>query len=663
MIAFVSALVLTACGADVNTQLKLEDDHSGQRQFVMTMADSDVENLTGGIDGATQAFEAHTPDVLNFEGIESEDEGYSARFTMEFDDVNDYQNKITALLDASDVPEAERGMDVTIDEQQLVTSIVFEEDFYNDDLMGWASDALVEEEVVPDNTTVFTSSGAAAVIYDGEEIETSTSLPRINFSLTDDRRFNDIGMDVEILGSGDFQIAMSYLVSPEDTAIHNQFVSERVQQLNEQDGVEGAVEDSGATENHDSGNTEVRDISATFTSAEAVEEGLQTLLANDTATFEATETVDDSSPDVIAEYRGSGWTCDAICNPSNIQQLDGETEYPDHWQLIDQRRGDGEFYLEFNRGMPLDSLTSTTRLGFDGGLEQTFEFVMSNETLADHEEAVAERFEPASGTASFETARRDGKTVYTTSFQAQDAESLTNQLNEYLEEKGITETVKLQHDPLTGLWSQYNLDVELSAIWELATGGVEDNATFQVELPPLHAGESSSADSSDGIIVIDETTGNFTVTASGPTMTTVWAVIALLVLMTAALVAFLLWRKRTASDRARKEPTGSTDATPYNVQGPHDALTESQILRSPLAPGALGDPTSKTTDVAPIADPERTRMYDQTRPFPDVPIPSATAYREPRDHHEAVDLDDSSENAANDDAGLEDDSPHEDEQR
>lgn len=632
MVAFVSALVLTACGADVNTQLRLQDDHSGQRQFVMTMADSDVESLARGVDGAAQALETHTPDVLTFDGIEPEDKGYSATFAMEFDGVDDYESKITALLDASDVPEADRGMDLQIDEQQLVTSIVFEEDFYNDDLMGWASDALIQEQVVPENTTVLTSSGTASVLYDGEEVETSTSLPRINFSLTDDQRFNDIGMDLEILESGNFQIEMSYLISPEDTAIHNEFVSERVQQLHGQEGVNAAVEDSGATENHDSGNAEVREISATFASAEAVEEGMRTLLANDQTTFEVSDTVGDASPDVITEYTGSHWTCEAICNPSNIQQLDGDTVYPDHWQLVDQRRGDGEFYVELNRGMPLDSLSSTTRLHFDGGMEQTFEFVIANETLEDHEEAVADRFEPTQGTGSFHTSRQDDKTVYTTTFQAQDAEALVKTLNEYLDEKGITETVELQHDPLTGIWPQYNLNVDLSAIWELATGGVEEAATFQVELPALHSGETNTAESSTGTIVVAESAGNFHVAASGPTMTTVWVAVALIALFALILVAVMLWRKRTTNHRRRLESTEDMDATPYNVQRPQDALTEAQILRSPLAPGALGEPTSKTADVAPIADPQRTRIYDQTRPFPDVPIPSATDYREFKKH-------------------------------
>ncbi|WP_169558777.1 hypothetical protein [Yaniella halotolerans] len=630
----------------MNTQLKLQEDHSGQRQFVMTMADEDAQNLDGGVDGAAQALKNHTPDVLTFEGIEQEDAGYSATFTMDFDNVSDYENKIKALLDASDVPDEAREMDVQIDEQQLVTSIIFEESFYNDDLMGWASNALIEDDIVPASTTVLTSGGTASVVYDGDEIETSTSLPRINFSLQDDRRFHNLGMDLAILGSGDFEIAMSYQVSPDNAAVQNRFITDRVQNLNAQEGVTGAVEDSGATENHDSDNAEVRQVSANFESVEAVEEGLQTLLANEQATFSATETVGEAAPDTIIEYSGSDWTCDTICDPTNIQQLDGETDYPDDWQLVDQRRGDGDFQLELNRGMPLDSMASTTHLHFDGSMEQTFEFVLTDQTTEEHEDAIAERFEPPQGSGSFRSSSQDGSTVYTTSFKAQDAQALAGQVNTYLEEKGVSDSITLRHDPLVGIWADYNLDVDLSAIWGLARGGVEESATFHVVLPTMHSGGTMSGDLTDQTVTVEDSSGTFTVAASGPTMTTVWVVLALITLLVIVFVALLIWRKRTV-DHSGADSSESMKGAPYNVQGPKDTLTETQIFRSPLVPKALRtDPEDSRT--TPLADWEHARIYDQARPFPDVPIPSPTEHPQlEKPHDQQDDADNISDTSSN----------------
>ncbi|GAA2040813.1 hypothetical protein GCM10009720_21540 [Yaniella flava] len=603
----------------------MQNDYSGQRQFVLTMADSDVETLSGGIEAATQTLEDHVPEVLNFDGIEQEDEGYSATFTLTFDDVDDYRQKIAALLDASEVPESDRGMNIEVSEEQLVTDIVFEEDFYNDDLMGWASTALVEEDVVSGNSSVFTSSGTASVVFDGEEVTNSTSLPRINFELTDDRRFEELGMDIEILESGNINIALSYLVAPDKTAIHNEFIAERVDTLNDVSGVEGVVEDSGAVENHDGATSEPREVSATFSSAEAVEEGIQILLANDQANFEISEVQDEGSPDVITEYTGTNWSCDAICAPENVGQLDGESVYPEHWQMVDQRRGNGEFYLEFNRGMPLDSLTSTTQLELSGEMVQTFEFVVSQETLDGHEDTIAELFAPPKGVGSIDTTNRAETTVFTTSIQGADAQDLARKLNTYFEDKGITNDVSVTHDPLSGIWPRYDIQIDLSPIWEIATGGVEDTSTFQVDLPPMHSGESENATSSDGTVVMTDSSGTLQVSASGPTMTTVWVAIGIVALIFAGL-GLLIWRRRAANPRAINSAKSAHETKPYNVQGPKDDLTASQIFRSPLAPGAGAEPQLSTSALPADSGPQATRV-EHTGPFPDLPLPSAKDYR------------------------------------
>src|SRR5699024_272895 len=122
-------------------------------------------------------------------------------------------------------------------------------------------------------------------------------------------------------------------------------------------------------------------------------------------------------------------------------------------------------------------------------MEQTFEFVLADETTEDHEDAVAKRFEPAQGTGSFRTSSQDGK----------------------------TDTIILQHEPLNGICPEYKHDVELSAIWELATGGVEETTTFQVILPALHSGGTNTTEAADGTLAIEDSTGKFSVTASGPT--------------------------------------------------------------------------------------------------------------------------------------------------
>jgi|GEM_PF-2026457 len=621
LVALTSAVLLAACGADVNTQLELDKNYSGERQFVLTMAESDADTLSGGVDAAEQAFQSHLPDALAFEGIESVEDGYKATFTMQFDDVADYRNKITSLLDASDIAESERDMNVQVDEQQLVTSIVFEEDFYNDELMGWASDALIEEGVVPGTTPVLTSNGTASVVFNGEEVDNATSLPRINFSLTEDRRFEEIDLDFEILDSGEFNIAMDYLVSPDTTAVQNEFVTERVEQLEGLDGITGTVEDSGPVENQETGNPKPREVNVTFSSAESVQNGMRILLANEEATFETTEVTPEDSPDVVTEYVGSNWNCDAICDPDNVRQLSGATDYPDQWQLVDQQRSNDELYIKLNRGMPLDSLTSTTQLDIDGTMEQTFEFAVDNETQHGHEDTVAELFQPPEGSGTYDTERTADTTLYTTTFQADDAQELTNKINSYLEAKGISDKATIEHEPLTGLWADYDLNVDLSPVWNLASGGVEGTAVFQVNLPSMHKGKSDGTSSSNGTIVLQSSSGDFSVNASGPTVMTIWALAAVIIVLVLGLIGLIIWRRRRAV-RSKAELTNDDHPIkPYSVQGPGDNLTETEIFRSPLAPSALSEQTLQTPPLNPPETPQHTRSDGQQEAFPDIELP------------------------------------------
>jgi hypothetical protein len=620
------ALILSACGADVNSRLELEADYSGERIFVLTMADSDVERLSGGIEAADRALETHTPEVLTFEGIEHEDDGYSATFTMAFDSLEDYQRSITALLDASQVPASDREMTVEVEDQALTTDIIIEESFYNDDLMGWAAEALIAENVVSESTTVFTSNGTATVLLDGEEIDTSTSLPRINFSTTIDQRFDEVGLDFEVLESGDVHITMSYLVSAQDHPAQNDYLSNQISQLQDLEGIEGDIEDSGPVEPQESQDAP-REISATFTNAGAVTEGIQLLLGNEDASFEIIEQTSQSSPDSTVQYVGTNWTCEEICNPDNLQQLQGDTLYPEHWDNIEQRREDGQLLLEFNRGMPLDSLTSSTHLQYNGGMVQSLEFVVDNQTQEGHEELVEKRFAPPEDTGSYDTTSRNGATVYTVRFEADNAQELTSNINKYLASKDIDGQVSLAHGPLTGMWASYDLEVDLSPIWELATGGVEGAAVFEVVLPALHTGQTDAGDEAGRTIVIDDPSGNFSVTASGPTDTTIWvAVVALLLI---AVIVTLVFRTRKSRARVWSSGSSQQEDPPYNVQRPQDDLTETEIFADPLAPHAY---PAETTELSggPINNAEK------TGPFPDVPIPSHTDYQQLHDTFESA---------------------------
>src|SRR5690606_12108081 len=133
ILASLTALMVTACGANVNSQLAFEEDFSGSRTFVLTMSDSDVESLVGGIRAASRSLAINTPDVLTFHGIEEGEEGYLATFTLPFQDLEDYQEKIIRLLEDSDVPDTDHNLTLQLDEHPLLTTLTIDESYYNDE--------------------------------------------------------------------------------------------------------------------------------------------------------------------------------------------------------------------------------------------------------------------------------------------------------------------------------------------------------------------------------------------------------------------------------------------------------------------------------------------------------------------------------------------------
>jgi len=627
ILASLTALMVTACGANVNSQLAFEKDFSGSRTFVLTMSDSDVESLVGGIRAASRSLAIKTPDVLTFHGIEEGEEGYLATFTLPFQDLEDYQEKIIRLLEDSDVPDTDHNLTLQLDEHPLLTTLTIDESYYNDELMGWAADALIRDGIVSPDTTVFTSNGHATVTFDDKEIVTSTALPRMHFSVTKDHRFTDVKLDVDFDKSGEILVTMHYPISVESAEIQNAFITDQITQLNNLETPPESVADSGSVDpERNSDNT--RHVEATFTSPAGVSAGMKILLANQDAAFAEKTAPNADSPDIVTEFVGSNWSCPTICDPTSVKQLAGDISYPEHWELVEERHRDGNFLAKINRGMPLRELTATTSLALDNSIEQRFEFVVDNSTQQGHEDTVAKRFAPPPNTASFHIAVQGTKTVYTTTFRADNADQLTSMMTTYLEEKGIDAPVRVEYEPQHGIWASYDLNIDLSPIWQVATGGVQESTNFRVELPPMHAGSTSNGISSDRVIVIDDSSGAFSLHANGPTITTIWVIVVTLLFL--VVIVVLLVRTRRATTRVWGIDTVRPGAiAPYNVQGPKDQLTESQIFATPPA-------SSHSAQSIVITGHEITKPITKAHPFPEIPAPSEN---QGKSHEELQDWD------------------------
>ena len=147
LLAVAALVVLSACGARIDTTLVLADDGSGERVMRLTLSPEDIEDVEGGIDAVEASVRAHLPSALTMSDVDETDEGYVATMTLAFTDLADYTAKVTELLEAS-------GSDMTAEAVHTVTDTAFlrgtkiDENFTSADLLGWIGRGLLEDGLV-----------------------------------------------------------------------------------------------------------------------------------------------------------------------------------------------------------------------------------------------------------------------------------------------------------------------------------------------------------------------------------------------------------------------------------------------------------------------------------------------------------------------------------
>lgn len=326
-----SAMVLlAACGAQVSSELEIAEDHSGTRTIVATIAEEDIEELSGGIEVTEAALEAHLPEQLSFEGIseagsteETEDEasgdtdGYQAVFTLEFSDIVDYETKAQELIDLaaakaeeardSSEPEVDHRtiqLDLVESDGPLLDGFVLEEDFTGADLLDWTSFALVDEGVVEEDQadSIISSSGdEGRVQFNGEEYEEIEP-----FALNEgtDQRFSNVAVRITDEGT-QVDFAAPFNDGDYDTGF------ELGQQY-----LEDA--DVGEIEQDTDGYWTV-----TLDESGSLQDQLRTLLDTEDLEIAVEDTANTDEATLVTTLTGTGFSCPTVCGEYPSISVDG----------------------------------------------------------------------------------------------------------------------------------------------------------------------------------------------------------------------------------------------------------------------------------------------------------------------------------------------------
>ena len=139
-ISFIMAVLLCGCGAKVDADVQISDTGSGSRTFVVSMAKSELKGMISK-DKVENSIKKSCPECL--ESTFAEDgKNYTATFVLNFDSVEDYEQKLNTFCKKS----ADVNLEIT--PSPFMQKVVYSENLTTKEMLSWLVDALIGDGVV-----------------------------------------------------------------------------------------------------------------------------------------------------------------------------------------------------------------------------------------------------------------------------------------------------------------------------------------------------------------------------------------------------------------------------------------------------------------------------------------------------------------------------------
>ena len=580
----IAALILSACGAKIETQLGLESAEKGTRTMLVSF---DMKDNKDKIKGGTQALDAsvrkHLPEGLEYGGIQSEGDKARATFTIPFSSVDEYRTKVASILKAAG-SSATPQISIVNSDQGLVQGIQVKENFSSKDLLDWLPEALVVDGVIEtsNKNSVFNSSSSETTVKFGEKEVKNSGGSTISAKDVQDRGFKAVFMDINEKDGG-----YSVMVSFSAKEIMNSETSSAVDAYLNQVKPEGAELKKGLD------SSEARGYAPSASTSAAKEEIGRTMLfqasssqdlsdklkkifgaSSTDLSFSREVTENDGSFKVEKTISGT-LDCSLLCSPEGqgmtLTMKDSEDRrYEPNYSRRDRSSSSSNnrilaINLVSSRNISMKSMKVATSLGLDGSMEARFLYAFPTEDVAGAEQKLKDVF--AGGSNDETEVRQDGDaTIVSVKVRGKDQNEFNQRLNEYLPDSKVTVTRPGGYHPFG---SDYTVTPEIklssklgsyySAPFEFTFKAPTFSSLDQQKVNTLNYdlaragvqftvnGGELSVKSENGVF-----SGNaLTVPVSGLSMTDVIVDAVIVGLLLLILVLLFLFRKKIAAARAK----------------------------------------------------------------------------------------------------------------
>ena len=580
----IAALILSACGAKIETQLGLESAEKGTRTMLVSF---DMKDNKDKIKGGTQALDAsvrkHLPEGLEYGGIQSEGDKARATFTIPFSSVDEYRTKVASILKAAG-SSATPQISIVNSDQGLVQGIQVKENFSSKDLLDWLPEALVVDGVIEtsNKNSVFNSSSSETTVKFGEKEVKNSGGSTISAKDVQDRGFKAVFMDINEKDGG-----YSVMVSFSAKEIMNSETSSAVDAYLNQVKPEGAELKKGLD------SSEARGYAPSASTSAAKEEIGRTMLfqasssqdlsdklkkifgaSSTDLSFSREVTENDGSFKVEKTISGT-LDCSLLCSPEGqgmtLKMKDSEDRrYEPNYSRRDRSSSSSNnrilaINLVSSRNISMKSMKVATSLGLDGSMEARFLYAFPTEDVAGAEQKLKDVF--AGGSNDETEVRQDGDaTIVSVKVRGKDQNEFNQRLNEYLPDSKVTVTRPGGYHPFG---SDYTVTPEIKLSSKL---GSYYSAPFEFtfKAPTFSSLDQQKVDAANsrangahvqltvngGELSVKtdhgvSTTSGLTVPVSGLSMTDVIVDAVIVGLLLLILVLLFLFRKKIAAARAK----------------------------------------------------------------------------------------------------------------
>ena len=579
----IAALILSACGAKIETQLGLESAEKGTRTMLVSFNLKDnKDKIKGGSEALDASVRKHLPEGLEYGGIQSEGDKARATFTIPFSSVDEYRNKVASILKAAG-SKTEPTVTILNTEQGLVQGIQVKENFSSKELLDWLPEALVVDGVIESSNknSVFNSSGSETTVKFGEKEVKNSGGSTISAKDVQDRGFKAMVLELQEKDGG-YSATASFvakdIMNSETAAAVDAYLNQVKPEGSE---LKKGLESSQATYMAPSASTSAakeevgRTLTFSASSLDDLNTKLKKLLGAGTTDLSYTREVKEESKTFYVRKTMKGvLDCSLLCSPEGNGLEVILKDSSDHSYQVDNTGNSGssasKSVLHLSRYLSqqvtMKGMKVATSLGLDGSMEARFLYAFPTEDVAGAEQKLKDVF--AGGSNDETEVRQDGdSTIVSVKVRGKDQNEFNQRLNEYLPDSKVTVIRPGGYHPFG---SDYTVTPEIKLSSKL---GSYYSAPFEFtfKAPTFSSLDQQKVDAANSIAKSSQhvqltvnggelsvktdrgvsSTSGLTVPVSGLSMTDVIVDAIIVGLLLLILVLLFLFRKKIAAARAK----------------------------------------------------------------------------------------------------------------